>query len=463
MNLINYLGKFHPLVVHLPIGMLTFFLFLGIFISRDKMQRAYPTIRLMLLVSALSATISSISGYLLASSGSYEGRIVTVHQILGISLTIINWIIFLYLKYLLDFKPIIYRGILVIMFVIMILAGHAGGSLTHGADFLSPPPLGAWFSSESGIKKKISLNSTAYETTAFIFTEKCVVCHGANKQKGKLRLDSKEHILLGGESGTLLTDHAKSSLLIERITLPLEDEDHMPPKERKQLSDIEIDYLVWWIETGAEMGLSLKELTLPDSLSSILTHGNGTENPNIAGVEVKQADESVVNQLKSLGVIVTPVGQNSNYLSASFVNVLSENSTVAVDELEGIKDQLIILNLDYQQLPENSWNIIGDLTNLRKLSVKDSNLDDEKIKQLQSLAQLTSLNLVGTKVSLSGLKGLEHISNLKKVFLYQTEIQGADFIAIQQLFPDTDIDTGNYLVPILESDTTVLRLEDLSR
>ncbi len=34
-----------------------------------------------------------------------------------------------------------------------------------------------------------------------ILVEKCLSCHGANKQEGKLRLDSRDAVLRGGEGG----------------------------------------------------------------------------------------------------------------------------------------------------------------------------------------------------------------------------------------------------------------------
>ncbi|MEC8973056.1 MAG: c-type cytochrome domain-containing protein, partial [Verrucomicrobiota bacterium] len=58
----------------------------------------------------------------------------------------------------------------------------------------------------------------------------CVKCHGANKQKGGLRLDTLGQAVKGGDSGTALAkgDPAKS-LLLERISLAANHDDIMPP------------------------------------------------------------------------------------------------------------------------------------------------------------------------------------------------------------------------------------------
>src|SRR3954469_5278043 len=64
-----------------------------------------------------------------------------------------------------------------------------------------------------------------------IFKETCYSCHGAEKQKGKLRMDSPEAFTKCGDNGPVFTagDPAKSDLY-RRITLPHDHDDIMPPK-----------------------------------------------------------------------------------------------------------------------------------------------------------------------------------------------------------------------------------------
>ena len=85
-----------------------------------------------------------------------------------------------------------------------------------------------------------------------IFKEKCTGCHGAEKQKGGLRLDSHAAILKGGENGAAVVagDPAKSPLY-QAITLPKEQDGHMPPPKKAQLTEDEIAKIKAWIEKGA--------------------------------------------------------------------------------------------------------------------------------------------------------------------------------------------------------------------
>jgi cytochrome c553 len=77
----------------------------------------------------------------------------------------------------------------------------------------------------------------------------CFSCHGPEKQKGGLRLDTAEHFRKGGASGPLVAaDKPEQSLFLKAIRWT-DDELRMPPKGR--LPQREIADLVKWIETGA--------------------------------------------------------------------------------------------------------------------------------------------------------------------------------------------------------------------
>ena len=91
-----------------------------------------------------------------------------------------------------------------------------GGKLTHGENFLtehSPAPLRELL----GEEKKTQVAPTSFYATRVqpIFDGKCVTCHSANKFKGKLRLDTYDHVMRGGKDGPIIQAGApaKSELL----------------------------------------------------------------------------------------------------------------------------------------------------------------------------------------------------------------------------------------------------------
>ncbi len=80
-----------------------------------------------------------------------------------------------------------------------------------------------------------------------ILATKCLKCHGEKKQEGKLRLDSREAMLQGGESGpSIVPGKTVDSLLIEAIKY---ESFEMPPTG--QLSAKEIEQFEQWVAAGA--------------------------------------------------------------------------------------------------------------------------------------------------------------------------------------------------------------------
>jgi hypothetical protein len=90
-----------------------------------------------------------------------------------------------------------------------------------------------------------------------VFKERCFGCHGAVKQKGKLRLDTAALLRKGGRHGPpVVPGDAAGSLLVERVTDP-EAGTRMPP-EGKPLTERQIALLKAWIDQGARAPTSEK-------------------------------------------------------------------------------------------------------------------------------------------------------------------------------------------------------------
>lgn len=95
-----------------------------------------------------------------------------------------------------------------------------------------------------------------------LLVEHCQQCHGPQKQRADLRLDSRESILKGGESGpAAIPGNPEKSLMIRAIRHG-KDVPKMP--EGKKLSDREIANIVRWVE----MGLPFPETRAPAKADS---------------------------------------------------------------------------------------------------------------------------------------------------------------------------------------------------
>jgi mono/diheme cytochrome c family protein len=77
----------------------------------------------------------------------------------------------------------------------------------------------------------------------------CIDCHGPDKQKGGLRLDSRAGWQTGGDSGPAITPGKLDASHLFRAISYTDRDLKMPPK--RKLKDSEIADLKLWIESGA--------------------------------------------------------------------------------------------------------------------------------------------------------------------------------------------------------------------
>jgi uncharacterized membrane protein/mono/diheme cytochrome c family protein len=460
------IGHLHPVLVHLPIGILLLACFFQLLSAREKYSYLQPAIGITLFWGMLSAVVSCITGYLLSNSGDYDDELVGKHQWLGISVACVAVIYYL----LYQFKAILkYKWALPVVLIFLItLTGHLGGSLTHGSDYLT----GSFkniIADTVVVKKPIPNVQEVVAYTDIIqplLQSKCYSCHGANKQKGKLRMDETDLLMKGGKDGSVIeAGNADESELIKRILLEKANEHHMPPKEKPQLTEKEIAMLHWWIAGGASFTKKTKDIVQEEKIKPILLSLQNTvkEKKVIADVPatpVEKASEAAIQKLKDLGVVVIPVAATSNYLSASFVTAVKATDK-DMQLLLPLKKQLVWLKLSDTKITDSSISLIAQFTHLTRLQLDSTGITDKGLKNLASLTELQSLNLVGTKITASGLLSLKDLKALQSVFVYKTSIMGADRTNIKKYFPKVQIDTGGYIVPLFESDTTLVKAPKL--
>ena len=87
-----------------------------------------------------------------------------------------------------------------------------------------------------------------------LFERSCFKCHGAEKQKGKLRLDSLEATLKGGSNGAGFEKGASAkSTFVASVARLLADDENMPPEGKgKPFSKEEVGLLRAWIDQGTK-------------------------------------------------------------------------------------------------------------------------------------------------------------------------------------------------------------------
>lgn len=467
--MLNLLGRFHPLLVHMPIGILllaVLFAWLG---RGQRFQHLKVVVPFALLMGTLAAIFSCVTGYLLSLSGEYDLQALNQHRNLGIAVAVWGALLLLLQKSGLNRRfGFLFQLVLV---TLVSFAGHLGGSLTHGSDYLTqglPEPYRSWLGLPPAILAPAQIKNlpeaNAYAAVvAPLLQEKCISCHGSTKQKGKLRLDSPDFIQKGGKNGEIVeAGKVADSEMIHRLLLPKSDEKHMPPKEKNQLSEAEIKLLHWWIETGAAYDKKVKDLPQTEEIKPLLAAlqkgetGSAAEASIWPEVKVPIPDQKAIQALRDAGAVVLPLGQNNTLLSVNFINVPDANSK-DLALLKQVAKQVVALRLSGVAVGDQDLKILAEIPHLTKLFLDGTKVSDAGLSTLKSAKYLNYLNLINTKVSKAGLAHLKAVTSLREVYVYQTAIKGsADWQALRNMLPKVNIDTGGYLVPTLVSDTTLV-------
>lgn len=268
-QLLVFLGKFHPLVLHLPIGMLVVVLLLE-WRAIGKWDKSH--VLMPLVMTVISAVVAVFFGYVLMRSGGYSSSVMTLHLWSGVGFAIaLIWTLFFKVRYNVIGKGQKTYGVLLALSVLlMVLTGHYGGVMTHG-DPLDAAP---WNQKTFQKKKAGGVSSSSVEDRLIyedvvvpILKAKCYKCHSEQKKKGHLRMDSYALMLEGGDEGEcLVPGDLSKSLMIERMRLPSDDEDVMPPKDKPSLSESEIRVIEWWVQVGAPQNKKISEMQVPPAV-----------------------------------------------------------------------------------------------------------------------------------------------------------------------------------------------------
>jgi uncharacterized membrane protein len=464
---LTFIGRLHPLLVHLPIGILL----LAILLEALSMRRDYaglkPAADLSLLIGWCSAVLSCCTGWLLSRTGDYDPGLVVVHQWLAISLTVVTAGLYFALRgRAVGQWEALVMGVVV---VLLVLTGHWGGSLTHGPGYLT-----AGLTSE---KAQPTLRPVADIRSAIVYPsmvepvlhDNCYGCHSAARVKGGLRLDGPDRILRGGKDGpVIVAGQSAASLLVKRIALPLDDEHHMAPKEKGQLTPVEIRLLRWWIDNGASFDKSVGGLPADTGMAAVWQAFHmGTAGP-VAGVAVlnvadsdlpmgpaPQAPAVAVQRLRAAGALVLPIAQGSNYLEVDcFSDTLGQEALKAIPML---KDQLVSLKCSWVRDGDELVAAAAACPRLVRLWLDHTAITGTNLGALRALVNLKYLNLTGTAVGAGDVGRLKGLPKLAELYLYQTKVGRGDWSGLRRDFLRVVLDSGGYEIPVLATDTAIVR------
>jgi len=448
MNLIELIGRFHPVLVHLPIGIFVLVIVMDGLARFDKFSYLSASIRLILGIGILSAIFSLVTGYTLSLEGSNNQDLVDNHQWTAIGTTAL-FTAYYFLRKKLMAKRLAHTATLILLLAMLAWTGHQGGSLTHGEGFLTEGILEKKTIAEPQLNIKDINQALVYkDLVQYTLNQKCVQCHGAEKQKGKLRLDDLTWIKAGGKNGSLInTSNPAEGELIKRILLDDIDEHHMPPKEKTQLTDAEMVIFQWWINAGASFDKSVAALA-PDAkvIKALASFKEENQRPAKTIIQprlpIDPLDKQIKEKLEKMGWVVSTVALDDQHIRLIGHNIETSIKDAMIAAAE-IREHVIELKLSFSSLKDNDLGNLSKFINLEKLWLDHTNISDLTLKQVMSLENLEYLNIVGSNTSSSGLRPLMQLPKLKMIYAQGIKITADERFALEALQSNTKLYFGD--------------------
>lgn len=436
---VEFVGRLHPLVLHLPIGLiLALFVIEALALVLRSDARELRLCRNTLTAFfALSAVASAVTGYILSLENPSGGALVTRHMWLGISVAVLGTALLILSFQRRQAPASRVRSalrLLVLLGLAPVLAatGHLGGQLTHGPRFLSayaPALLQPWLGPPAPAAEPAPPVASAPPTVFAaliqpILDDHCVMCHGQDRQAAQLALHSQEALMAGGWSGPVIVPGStQDSELMKRIKLPLDQDGHMPPEGKTQLSEQQISALAWWIGSGASTELTLDRNALPLDLRELVPD----ETPESAEQATQPAawDEALIQRLIDQQISVQRIEQNQNSLWVSFPAIAGQVNDETVKELLPLAPYIAWLDLSNTGISSNAVVWIAQMPALAELNLRETAIEPQALKELTQLKNLEQLNLSLTPVDDSVVDCLLSMPSLKRVYLGGTQVSQA--------------------------------------
>jgi uncharacterized membrane protein len=433
---LNPVGRMHPLLLHLPIGLLFLTALFWVFRKEFPAETFHKVNRFILALTAISAATAALMGFFLSTESGYTGETLTQHKWLGVALSFVCYGIYTFYDWL-TIRKNAYPVFLGIGSVLIIITGHLGASLTHGEEFLFE----AFTSTE---KEVFTAENTMYEAVIFpIFEAKCVACHNDNKIKGELNMSSITKMLKGGKNGVIwVAGDAENSHFIQRANLLLDDKEHMPPRGKSQLTDNEVLILTAWVNSGADTELPVKDYNDDTEIKLLaLNTLKSRESDETKTYDFSSASAGTIKEVNTPFCTVEAIANGSPALKANFY-VAQRFDRKVLENLSKVNEQLIELNLSKMPVTDEDLKMVSQFKNLERLILNSTEISGSGLKNLSNLKNLSSLAVSNTKVKTADLEPIFNLPKLKEVFVWGTEMSEQEIDKLSKKYKNIAFDKG---------------------
>jgi uncharacterized membrane protein len=426
----QFIGRFHPLAVHLPIGLILLVPILEIVGRHPRFPYLRQSADFVVGLATLSAIVAAAFGWCLARSGGYSGPLVTQHMWGGLFLSLLCWTCWMLSSRTNDGqRSVLYPIGLTVTIGLMIWTGYRGGQLVRGEDHLTAVM-------PTGMRKllRVTLASERIAATPDgtfygariqpIFEGHCITCHGRDKHKSNLRVDNYSFLVRGSKHGPVIkAADLHGSELFRRITLSPSDDDFMP-KGKRPLSADEVKLIELWIASGASNTLAV------DAIKAAPTRERPTQEITFEPLDAVAVAKERTSLASKVAQLQRQYPNVLDYESRASANLVLNASLwgdrfrdADVATLAPIADRLVIADFSRTAITDQSAPTISSMKRVRVLRLTNTKITDATVRTLSGCEQLESLSVFGTAITPASLLTLTHLPNLRHAYVGGTAIR----------------------------------------
>ena len=447
-ELFDFLGSLHPLMVHLPIGIILLTIAIDVFM-RNKNNSVQRVITMGWFFSFFSGLLAALFGWFLGDSGYYFEEQINIHRWSGVALVLLSFMIWILLFINFRFNKSFKQSINITAIILLMLTGHFGGEMTHGQNYL--------FDNLPFVKKEISLTPLSevessevdslyvFEDLIFpVLEEKCITCHNENRAYGGLNMNAFESMMEGGNSGSgIQKGKPYESLIYKRISFPQDHPKFMPPAGVPMSYD-QIAIMEWWIDKGAKKQMPIN-LARNDAkmlrLMEVLYKFDLRKKTYLETLKLPGLSSEELNGLNDEKFIWRFLNAEKSFLDVKFTAKTIQKVDLLI--MQKVKENVTWLNLADCMLSDELLSYLGTFRNLTRLKIQKNPLvTDKGIDGLKELKNLSELNLYGTSVTDAAFSTLGQMTALKKLFLWNTLVTPSGIKNFKTQNPEIEVIAG---------------------
>lgn len=475
--IVEVYGRLHLLVLHFPIALIILAASIELWRAAIRERTVAGASVVCLVFGALGAAVAASSGWIHAThTSSYvlpdgsDEFVLAAHRWLGVASAAFGLV-----AALMALTCVLSKGkalvpwtrvLILISAVTVGVASHYGGTMAWGENYVLAPlterPAETVVATDdaAGPEDPVEpateavdgpdLTLVTFEADVEpILAQHCYRCHGEARQRGGIRLDSLEDVML-----EVVPGKPDQSYLIEVMRLP-EDHDLHMPKNKPSLPDEQINTIAAWIASlsvaaespSAPPPVDVAPTEEPAPAPSDVTAEDyappaAAPLPTLDDAQRAERDERIA-ALRDAGFIAGVIAASEDAVEVRVGGGASSITDEHVSMIAGLESSLVILDLSASGITDASLETIGSFTHLRRLRLGRTSVTDAGLSHLAGLRDLESLDLHMTAVSDEGLPALESLGQLRTLYLWATEVSKTGAAGLRASRPWLEVDLGS--------------------